>query len=48
MSFFSFTKLEYRKAEQVLPGGMGEGCEGSVKEGEYSTNTVYTCMLMEK
>jgi hypothetical protein len=45
MSFFSFTKSENRRAEQVSwyqweGGGGGE----KVWEGEYGANTVYTCM----
>jgi hypothetical protein len=50
MSYFSFTKSENRRAEQVLPGVEGfyqwEGGEDvkRVWEGEYSTNSVYICM----
>jgi hypothetical protein len=48
MSFFSFKKLENRRAEQVLLGSWyqweGGGCGEMVKEGEYGANTVYTYM----
>jgi hypothetical protein len=49
MSFFSFTKSENRKAEQILGGGgllpVGGGKGGEmVKENEYGTNIVYICM----
>jgi hypothetical protein len=48
LSVFSFTKSENRSAEQVLPGDLvpvGVGADGErVWEGEYSANTVYTCM----
>jgi hypothetical protein len=50
MSFFSFTKSENRKVEQLLPlGGRwyqweGGGQEERAWEGEYGTNSVYTCM----
>jgi hypothetical protein len=41
---FSYTKLEKRRAEQVLPGGLvpvgRRKEEGKVKEGEYHSNTV--------
>jgi hypothetical protein len=50
ISFFSFTKSEKRRVEQILPGGRdlyhwkrGGGRE-RIWEGEYSVNTVYTCM----
>jgi hypothetical protein len=34
MSFFSFTKTEYRRAEQVLPGGVGNsGMQEKVEKG---------------
>jgi hypothetical protein len=51
--FFSFTKSENRRAEQVLPGRVGtSGRRGGggeiVKKGEYCANTVHTCMQMEK
>jgi hypothetical protein len=36
--------LENRREEQVLPGMEGGGGGKIVKEGEYGTNTVYTCM----
>jgi hypothetical protein len=47
-TLFCFTKSENKKAERVLPGalvpvGWGGGRE-RVWEGEYSANTVYTCM----
>jgi hypothetical protein len=38
--FFSFTKLENRRAEQILPGGKRR-C-GRAWEGEYGANTVHT------
>jgi hypothetical protein len=44
---YAFTNLENRKMEQVLYKGVpvgGRGCGESVWEGEYSENTVYTCM----
>jgi hypothetical protein len=44
--FFSSTKSENRRAEQVLPGGRVEGVGISGKEkgqeDEYGTNNVYT------
>jgi hypothetical protein len=48
MSIF-FSKSENRRAEQVLLGGelvsVGGGRGGErVWEGEYSANTVYSCM----
>jgi hypothetical protein len=43
--FFPFTKSENRRAEQVLSVGRGRGGIGEGDwEGEYSTNTVYTCI----
>jgi hypothetical protein len=50
--FFFFVKSENRRAEQILPGTgwgacyqwEGAGSGESVWEGEYSANTVYTCM----
>jgi hypothetical protein len=47
--FFSFTKSENRRVEQVLPGGIGATGRGAgggerVWDGEYSANTVYTCI----
>jgi hypothetical protein len=50
--FFSFAKSENRRVEQVLSGGGGEGWdqwEGRrsgerMWEGEYSANSIYTCM----
>jgi hypothetical protein len=46
--FFSFTKSENRRAEQVLSGGSSINEEGGreerVREDEYGANTVYTCM----
>jgi hypothetical protein len=48
MSFFSFTKLENRRAEQVLPMGLVPVGGGKMWEmaweGGYSANTVYTCI----
>jgi hypothetical protein len=50
MSFiFSFTKSENKKAEQVLPCRSWYQWEGRrdgerVWEGEYSANTMYTCV----
>jgi hypothetical protein len=46
--FFSFTKSENRRVEQVLPGGNWHQWEGGgvgerMWEDEYSANTVYTC-----
>jgi hypothetical protein len=39
--FFSFTKLENRRAEQVLSGGLaGGGCKERMWEDEYGANTV--------
>jgi hypothetical protein len=47
--FFSFTKSENRRAKQALPGVSisvgGRGSGERVWEGEYGTNTAYTCML---
>jgi hypothetical protein len=31
--FFSYTKSEYRRVEQVLPGGVGTGGERANEEG---------------
>jgi hypothetical protein len=45
--FFSSTKSENRRAEQVLCGSgtVGRGMGGeSGQEDEYSANNVYTCM----
>jgi hypothetical protein len=46
MSFFSFIKLENRRAEQVLPlGQVGNSGRGEdTEEGEYGANTLYTCL----
>jgi hypothetical protein len=51
ISFFS--KMENRRAEQVLSGGgccqwEGEGCGERVQKGEYGAKTVTTCIKMEK
>jgi hypothetical protein len=47
MSFFSFTKSENRRTEQVLPGeggiSWGGGGGETVWKGEYSAHTVYIC-----
>jgi hypothetical protein len=53
MSFFSFTKSENRRVEQSCLGRdwyQWEGGGGGERawEGEDGTNTVYTCMKMEK
>jgi hypothetical protein len=49
---FSFTNLENRRAEQVLPRGDGRNGEEEVGKGhgrvKYSANTVHTCKQMEK
>jgi hypothetical protein len=45
VKFFSFTKSENRRAEQVLSGVLvpvREEFGERVQEGEYGTNTVYT------
>jgi hypothetical protein len=46
--FFSSTKLENKRVEQVLSRGwyQWEGGESGkrVRESEYGANTVYTCM----
>jgi hypothetical protein len=48
--FFSFTKSENRRVDQVLPESKvwyqweGRGGGERVKDGEYGANTVYTCM----
>jgi hypothetical protein len=47
--FFSLTKLEDKRVEHILPkeigtGGRGEEVGKKVWEGEYSANTVYTCI----
>jgi hypothetical protein len=49
--FFSFTKSENKRTEQVLlgalvPVGVGR-MWGKGGGGEYGANTVYTCMYME-
>jgi hypothetical protein len=51
--FFSFTKLENRREDQVLLGaGAGTSEKGRrwerLYDGEHGTNTEYTCMKMEK
>jgi hypothetical protein len=39
------TKLETRRAENVLSGGLVPmGGERRIQEGEYGANTVYACM----
>jgi hypothetical protein len=49
MSFF-FTKMENRRAEQILSGGVGTSPVGEGEpvgrgwEGEYGANTVYMCV----
>jgi hypothetical protein len=46
--FFSFTKSENWRAEQVLPGWFGTSEGGRrwkrEREGEYGANTVCTCI----
>jgi hypothetical protein len=44
--FFSFTKSENKRTESCLGtvGIVGEGGGKRVWMGEYSANTVYTCM----
>jgi hypothetical protein len=50
--FFSFTKLEEGKTGPAWGVGTSVGQRAgvgeSVKEGECSANTMYTCMKMEK
>jgi hypothetical protein len=50
--FFPFSKSESRRAGQVLSEGLeavGRGGYGErVKKVEYNSNTVFTCMKMEK
>jgi hypothetical protein len=47
-SFFSFTKSENRRVEQVLPGDWysRRGRRGGEREwnGEYGANTVHICI----